>query len=729
MNLHWERRRILRQEKLNGGKKNLARRRAFNRQLALQQNKPFLRGGLDLWNRNLTVLPEIENPSTLERLDVSANQLSTLPRTIGNLRALRVLEVRNNILTTLPKEINNLTALEELNISRNQLTTLPEIGNLTALEELDVSYNQLTTLPEIGNLTALKRLDVTKNRLTSLPAEIGNLSTLEILNVSANQLTTLPTEIGRLTALKIFIISNNQLTTLPTEIGNLTTLFGLHVSRNRLTTLPVEIGRLTALKRLDVSKNQLTILPAVEIGSLTALEELNISFNQLVDLPEIGSLRALKKLYVQSNSFTYIYGVSEVIASLIEGKTLTVNSDVEIMQRLKEQFPRRWDDDYDGVYFDDRVLNLEDDAPDFQTGDGRAWEVHNVFKEKYDEFRENIDVMKEFVGDWDVEHWISNSWLEYIDLDLEDLKQQVNTSHEARFTVLYAYLHQMIEITYDYEQAPPEKRSEIFRKRDLSIQQLFQIFHRLSGQKISGQMYVYSLLAMKFILKINNPVLTEEYISRFVDECVNAYGPGQMSCVRGIRERLILVFDGAFKSLCCQQGLCVNDNIDQGKIDTLCPVNVRLILDAVKNNEKFWTYSWQWVSANEDLELKDRRAAFIDAMTEKYTEGIQREDVKQMARAAIDKKVQKMEDEKKADFECAEIDDIFDPVDCAKPKEEEEEEAVDASDPQCCCMAGKGKTARRCSRQHKKGSPYCAQHAKVIKKHGKCSNNGPTPLC
>ena len=113
MNLHWERRRILRQEKLNGGKKNLPRRRAFNRQLALQRNKSVLRGGdveLDLWNRNLTVLPTIKNPSSLERLDVAANQLSTLPRTIGNLSALRVLNVRNNKLTTLPKEINNLTA-------------------------------------------------------------------------------------------------------------------------------------------------------------------------------------------------------------------------------------------------------------------------------------------------------------------------------------------------------------------------------------------------------------------------------------------------------------------------------------------------------------------------------------------------------------------------------------------------------------------------------------------
>ena len=162
-------------------------------------------------------------------------------------------------------------------------------------------------------------------------------------------------------------------------------------------------------------------------------------------------------------------------------------------------------------------------------------------------------------------------------------------------------------------------------------------------------------------------------------------------------------------------------------LDLLSGLGVRLILDAVANDETFWRYSGQWVDSDP---ANASRAAFIDAMTEKYTEGIQREDVKEAARAAIEAKVQQMEDENKANFECAEIDEIFtDPVNCAKPKEDEEEEAVDASDPQCCCTAGKGNKARRCSRQHKEGSPYCAQHANLIKTNGTCSKNGPTPLC
>jgi len=269
-------------------------------------------------------------------------------------------------------------------------------------------------------------------------------------------------------------------------------------------------------------------------------------------------------------------------------------------------------------------------------------------------------------------------------------------------------------------------------------QQLSHIFDRVSGQEISGQLYVFSLLAMKFILKINNPLLTEEYISRFVDECVNAYGRTGMTCVRGIRERLILVFDTAFKSLCCQQGLCVNENIDQGTIDTLCPVDlIKPLLDAVANNRTFNTYSAQWSydEANQDLELKDRRDAFIDAMTKKYTEGIEHEEAQEAqeaVRAAIEAKVRGLEEAERANFGCADVDDIFsDPVDCAKPKEDEEEEAVDVS--KCCCMAGTGKTLRRCSRAPRTdlGSRFCTQHAKGINKNdGRCSKNGRSnPWC
>lgn len=50
------------------------------------------------------------------------NQLTELPKQIGELTNLLYLEIGNNQLTTLPDEIKYLTNLQELHIERNKLS-------------------------------------------------------------------------------------------------------------------------------------------------------------------------------------------------------------------------------------------------------------------------------------------------------------------------------------------------------------------------------------------------------------------------------------------------------------------------------------------------------------------------------------------------------------------------------------------------------------------------------
>jgi Leucine-rich repeat (LRR) protein len=86
--------------------------------------------------------------SGLQELDVSCNQLQSLPESTGLLSSLRVLYVTSNQLHSLPKSICSLSRLQELDVASNQLQSLPDsIGSLTALVSLDITSNSLSSLP------------------------------------------------------------------------------------------------------------------------------------------------------------------------------------------------------------------------------------------------------------------------------------------------------------------------------------------------------------------------------------------------------------------------------------------------------------------------------------------------------------------------------------------------------------------------------------------------------
>src|ERR1700693_4040090 len=63
-------------------------------------------------------------------------------------------------LVEVPSEIWSCSSLQKLSLIYNQLSTLPaEVGQLTSLQVFDLENNQLSTLPAaVGNLSSLQRL-------------------------------------------------------------------------------------------------------------------------------------------------------------------------------------------------------------------------------------------------------------------------------------------------------------------------------------------------------------------------------------------------------------------------------------------------------------------------------------------------------------------------------------------------------------------------------------------
>ncbi|HRN78018.1 MAG TPA: leucine-rich repeat domain-containing protein [Candidatus Dependentiae bacterium] len=183
----------------------------------------------------ISLLPK-DSFANLQQLNLSGNQITTIPDAIGNLANLKALNLNNNQIPTIPDAIGNLTNLESLYLPGNQITIIPDaIGNLTNLQWFDLSGNQITTIPDaIGNLTNLKALNLNNNQIPTIPDAIGNLANLKALYLSGNQVTTIPDAIGNLANLQRLNLSGNQITTIPDAIGNLTNLRILLLKDNQL---------------------------------------------------------------------------------------------------------------------------------------------------------------------------------------------------------------------------------------------------------------------------------------------------------------------------------------------------------------------------------------------------------------------------------------------------------------------------------------------------------------
>eukprot|EP01018_Ginkgo_biloba_P016093 Gb_37039 [translate_table: standard] len=116
----------------------------------------------------------------------------------------------SNLNNILEKYLENLPLLRVLDVSRTNITSLPKsVGNLKRLEHLNASHcTQLKRLPdEIGKLEFLRHLDLTSCcNLESLPKSVVNLKRLAHLN--ACHCRRLPAEIGELECLNLTYCCN-----------------------------------------------------------------------------------------------------------------------------------------------------------------------------------------------------------------------------------------------------------------------------------------------------------------------------------------------------------------------------------------------------------------------------------------------------------------------------------------------------------------------------------------
>ena len=142
-------------------------------------------------------------PGTLQHLQVSGVRLARVDNRMMKLRNLVKLDLSGNEITSLPDNWDLLDLLSDLDLSDNQLEKLPRhfcVGSLaTSLKQLNLSANKLVLLPNyFCNLKQLISVNLNKNNLKALPPSIGKLSNLKHLQAADNHIQVLPGSFSRL---------------------------------------------------------------------------------------------------------------------------------------------------------------------------------------------------------------------------------------------------------------------------------------------------------------------------------------------------------------------------------------------------------------------------------------------------------------------------------------------------------------------------------------------------
>ncbi|PKF61685.1 protein kinase [Psychromonas sp. psych-6C06] len=147
---------------------------------------------------------------SLEVLDLSNNQLSSLPNEIAQLHKLKIVFASNNLFTELPAVLGKCKNLEMIGFKSNQICDVPAQALPEKLRWLILTDNKIGNLPErLGDCIRLQKLALAGNVLTHLPDSFDQLVNLELLRISANQLTTFPVQLLSLPKLAWFAFAGN----------------------------------------------------------------------------------------------------------------------------------------------------------------------------------------------------------------------------------------------------------------------------------------------------------------------------------------------------------------------------------------------------------------------------------------------------------------------------------------------------------------------------------------
>ncbi|XP_036898449.1 leucine-rich repeat-containing protein 40 isoform X4 [Sturnira hondurensis] len=284
---------------------------------------------LYLQRNKLRFLPAFPSCKLLKELHVGENQIEMLgAEHLKHLNSILVLDLRDNKLKSVPNEITLLQSLERLDLSNNDISSLPYSLGKLHLKLLALEGNPMRTIRrEIINKGTQEVLKYLRSKIKddgpsqndsvietamTLPSEsrvnVHAIITLKILDYSDKQTTLIPDEV--FDAVKSNIItsinfSKNQLCEIPKRILELKDMASdVNLSFNKLSFISSELCMLQKLTFLDLSNNQVGSVDPGKLKTMESLITLDLQNNDLLQIPpELGNCVNLRTLLLDGNPF------------------------------------------------------------------------------------------------------------------------------------------------------------------------------------------------------------------------------------------------------------------------------------------------------------------------------------------------------------------------------------------------------------------------------------------
>ena len=139
-------------------------------------------GDVDLSNRNISDISGIHYLTGATSIDLSLNNISSVPREIEQLTSLKSLDLSGNRITRIPSNVGGMLGLKNLDIRANRLETITSALTKISFDNFKCDYNFLDLSEGSSDLSTIYQISAQNKEYMNQLSPITNFSAYSPVN-------------------------------------------------------------------------------------------------------------------------------------------------------------------------------------------------------------------------------------------------------------------------------------------------------------------------------------------------------------------------------------------------------------------------------------------------------------------------------------------------------------------------------------------------------------------